>query len=182
MPVLQFSLQILVSCMGKYTIYIWVLVHKVLEIRSIVNVTNLICNFFELGKYSVHSFLVPCMIFQLFVSLITFILRYYYYYMDVLLFELCYSHLLKILNIKLIAACPCFPLQSEEPPISVLHIQYPEWPDHGVPTDTIAVREILKTIYQVPPNLGPVVVHCRLHSFSLLPFMSSACMISNLFV
>ncbi|XP_062021947.1 protein-tyrosine-phosphatase PTP1 isoform X2 [Rosa rugosa] len=48
----------------------------------------------------------------------------------------------------------------EEPPMSVLHIQYPEWPDHGVPTDTIAVREILKTIYQVPPNLGPIVVHC----------------------
>ncbi|XP_050366614.1 protein-tyrosine-phosphatase PTP1 [Argentina anserina] len=50
--------------------------------------------------------------------------------------------------------------ESEEPPISVLHIQYPEWPDHGVPTDTTAVREILKKIYQVPPNLGPVVVHC----------------------
>ncbi|KAK9951397.1 hypothetical protein M0R45_006839 [Rubus argutus] len=50
--------------------------------------------------------------------------------------------------------------ESDESPMSVLHIQYHEWPDHGVPTDTIAVREILKTIYQVPPNLGPVVVHC----------------------
>ncbi|KAK9951401.1 hypothetical protein M0R45_006843 [Rubus argutus] len=50
--------------------------------------------------------------------------------------------------------------ESKEPPKSVLHIQYREWPDHGVPTDTIAVREILKMIYQVPPNLGPVVVHC----------------------
>ncbi|KAL5846045.1 hypothetical protein ACOSQ3_009569 [Xanthoceras sorbifolium] len=50
--------------------------------------------------------------------------------------------------------------ESEEPPMSVLHIQYPEWPDHGVPRDTIAVREILKRIYHLPPNLGPIVVHC----------------------
>ncbi|XP_012081087.1 protein-tyrosine-phosphatase PTP1 isoform X2 [Jatropha curcas] len=51
-------------------------------------------------------------------------------------------------------------LESEELPMSVLHIQYPEWPDHGVPKDTVAVREILKRVFQVPPNLGPVVVHC----------------------
>lgn len=50
--------------------------------------------------------------------------------------------------------------ESEELAMSVLHIQYPEWPDHGVPKDTLAVREILKRIFQVPPNLGPVVVHC----------------------
>lgn len=56
-------------------------------------------------------------------------------------------------------------LQSEEPPMSVLHFQYPEWPDHGVPKNTFVVREILKRIYQVPPNLGPIVVHCRLNSF-----------------
>ena len=48
--------------------------------------------------------------------------------------------------------------------MSVLHIQYPEWPNHGVPKDTTAVREILKRIYHVPPNLGPVVVHCRFSS------------------
>ncbi|TXG53158.1 hypothetical protein EZV62_022327 [Acer yangbiense] len=58
--------------------------------------------------------------------------------------------------------------ESEEPPMSVLHIQYPEWPDHGVPQDTIAVREILKIIYRFPPNLGPIVVHCRLSSCPLL--------------
>ncbi|KAH9692201.1 protein-tyrosine-phosphatase PTP1 [Citrus sinensis] len=51
-------------------------------------------------------------------------------------------------------------LESEEPPMSVLHIQYPEWPDHGVPRDTLAVREILKRIYNLPPNFGPIVVHC----------------------
>lgn len=50
--------------------------------------------------------------------------------------------------------------ESEELPISVLHIQYPEWPDHGVPRDTLAVREILKIMYHVPPSLGPIVVHC----------------------
>ncbi|KAK9167698.1 hypothetical protein Scep_002889 [Stephania cephalantha] len=42
----------------------------------------------------------------------------------------------------------------------VLHIQYAEWPDHGVPQDTDAVREILRRLYHVPPGLGPIVVHC----------------------
>ncbi|KAL2324702.1 hypothetical protein Fmac_023760 [Flemingia macrophylla] len=51
-------------------------------------------------------------------------------------------------------------LKVEEAPLSVLHIQYPEWPDHGVPKDTKAVREILKRLYHLPPNLGPIVVHC----------------------
>lgn len=49
---------------------------------------------------------------------------------------------------------------SEEPAIPVLHIQYAEWPDHGVPEDTSAVRGILKKMYHVSPDLGPVVVHC----------------------
>ncbi|KAJ0241088.1 Protein-tyrosine-phosphatase PTP1 [Hirschfeldia incana] len=48
----------------------------------------------------------------------------------------------------------------DQQPMSVLHIQYPEWPDHGVPKDTVAVREILKRLYQVPPSLGPIIVHC----------------------
>ncbi|KAG9136470.1 hypothetical protein Leryth_018954 [Lithospermum erythrorhizon] len=51
--------------------------------------------------------------------------------------------------------------ESEGPPMCVLHIQYPEWPDHGVPENTIGVREILKRLYSVPPDQGPVVVHCR---------------------
>ncbi|GKV09022.1 hypothetical protein SLEP1_g20585 [Rubroshorea leprosula] len=50
--------------------------------------------------------------------------------------------------------------ESDEPPPSVLHIQYPEWPDHGVPTDTFAVREIFKRLYNVPVNPSPIVVHC----------------------
>lgn len=54
-----------------------------------------------------------------------------------------------------------FVFQTEDQPMSVLHIQYPEWPDHGVPMDTVAVREILKRLYQVPPSLGPIIVHCR---------------------
>ncbi|KAL0314215.1 UNVERIFIED_CONTAM: Protein-tyrosine-phosphatase PTP1 [Sesamum angustifolium] len=36
----------------------------------------------------------------------------------------------------------------------------PEWPDHGVPKDTVAVREIFKRVSAIPPNLGPIVVHC----------------------
>ncbi|GLU06828.1 hypothetical protein SLE2022_238190 [Rubroshorea leprosula] len=50
--------------------------------------------------------------------------------------------------------------ETDKPPLSVLHFQYPEWPDHGVPTDTFAVREIFKRLYHVPVNLGPIVVHC----------------------
>ncbi|KAG6419834.1 hypothetical protein SASPL_116346 [Salvia splendens] len=50
--------------------------------------------------------------------------------------------------------------ESEEPPLSVLHVQYPEWPDHGVPNDTLAVREIFRKVSSVPPSLGPIVVHC----------------------
>lgn len=59
----------------------------------------------------------------------------------------------------------CILLQVEDAPLSVLHIQYPEWPDHGVPKDTLAVREILKRLYHLPSNLGPIVVHCRFISF-----------------
>ncbi|PIA47273.1 hypothetical protein AQUCO_01400150v1 [Aquilegia coerulea] len=51
--------------------------------------------------------------------------------------------------------------KTDEPVQSVIHIQYPKWPDHGVPAETLAVREILKMIYHVPPRLGPIVVHCR---------------------
>ena len=62
----------------------------------------------------------------------------------------------------------CILLQVEDAPLSVLHIQYPEWPDHGVPKDTFAVREILKRLYHLPPNFGPIVVHCRFISFLIL--------------
>lgn len=57
-----------------------------------------------------------------------------------------------------------FFFQEEEQPMNVFHIQYPEWPDHGVPEDTIVVREIFKRVYNVPPSLGPIVVHCRFSS------------------
>eukprot|EP00262_Sarcandra_glabra_P008070 TRINITY_DN21244_c0_g1_i1.p1 TRINITY_DN21244_c0_g1~~TRINITY_DN21244_c0_g1_i1.p1 ORF type:complete len:352 (+),score=56.29 TRINITY_DN21244_c0_g1_i1:224-1279(+) len=49
--------------------------------------------------------------------------------------------------------------ESEDPPLPVLHIQYHEWPDHGVPDDTYGVRQILKRIYHVPPDC-PIVIHC----------------------
>nr|GMC71380.1 protein-tyrosine-phosphatase PTP1 [Ipomoea batatas] len=50
--------------------------------------------------------------------------------------------------------------ESEQPPLSVLHVQYAEWPDHGVPKDTLAAREIVKWLHTLPPSLGPIVVHC----------------------
>lgn len=52
-------------------------------------------------------------------------------------------------------------LQSSAAPLSVLHLQYPDWPDHGVPVNTGAVRDILKRLYHLPVALGPLVVHCR---------------------
>lgn len=51
-------------------------------------------------------------------------------------------------------------IESEEPPLSVLHLQYPDWPDHGVPNTTQSVRELIKRLYLIPPKLGPFVVHC----------------------
>lgn len=50
--------------------------------------------------------------------------------------------------------------ESEDPPLPVLHIQYPEWPDHGVPYDTLAVREIFRRLSHLPSSKGPIVVHC----------------------
>ncbi|KAJ1424927.1 Tyrosine specific protein phosphatases domain [Sesbania bispinosa] len=50
--------------------------------------------------------------------------------------------------------------EAEDTALSVLHIQYPEWPDHGVPNNTFSVREILKRLYHLPPEHGPIVVHC----------------------
>nr|GEU98172.1 protein-tyrosine-phosphatase PTP1 [Tanacetum cinerariifolium] len=50
--------------------------------------------------------------------------------------------------------------ESEDPPLPVLHIQYPEWPDHGVPYDTLAVREIFRRLCHLPSSKGPIVVHC----------------------
>lgn len=50
--------------------------------------------------------------------------------------------------------------ESEGPPLPVLHIQYPEWPDHGVPDDTSAVRDIFRRLRNLPSSKGPIVVHC----------------------
>lgn len=42
---------------------------------------------------------------------------------------------------------------------SVLHIEYPDWPDHGVATNTDAVREIWKRLHHIPTE-HPIVIHC----------------------
>lgn len=60
--------------------------------------------------------------------------------------------------------------------MSVLHIQYAEWPDHGVPKDTVAAREILKRLYQVPPSLGPIIVHCRYDACQSMCVSISKCL------
>ncbi|XP_076918314.1 protein-tyrosine-phosphatase PTP1-like [Bidens hawaiensis] len=50
--------------------------------------------------------------------------------------------------------------ESEDPPLPVWHIRYLEWPDRGVPSNTSAVREIFKRIWNIPSSKGPIVVHC----------------------
>ncbi|KAG0498441.1 hypothetical protein HPP92_002732 [Vanilla planifolia] len=50
--------------------------------------------------------------------------------------------------------------ESQDFTLSVLHVHYTDWPDHGVPHETNTVREILKRIYHIPPELGPIIVHC----------------------
>ncbi|XP_066356600.1 protein-tyrosine-phosphatase PTP1-like [Miscanthus floridulus] len=41
----------------------------------------------------------------------------------------------------------------------VLHLAYPDWPDHGVPTNTDAVRQIWKRLHHIPTE-HPIVIHC----------------------
>lgn len=43
---------------------------------------------------------------------------------------------------------------------SLLHIEHSEWPDHGVPSNSNAVRQILKRLYHIPRE-HPIVAHCR---------------------
>ncbi|KNA12904.1 hypothetical protein SOVF_121410 [Spinacia oleracea] len=50
--------------------------------------------------------------------------------------------------------------ESNEPPLSVMHIQYLEWPDHGTPTHSLPVREIFRRTFHLPPNVRPILVHC----------------------
>ncbi|WOG97330.1 hypothetical protein DCAR_0416670 [Daucus carota subsp. sativus] len=50
--------------------------------------------------------------------------------------------------------------ESEEPPLSVLHILYLDWPDDGVPKGTLTLRKIWRRLSTVLPIKGPIVVHC----------------------
>jgi len=59
------------------------------------------------------------------------------------------TRVLKIINLK----------TSEER--EVIHYQYHGWPDHGVPSDTKGIRELLKRIEEKKKDsISPVVVHC----------------------
>ncbi|KAJ1274791.1 hypothetical protein BS78_05G087800 [Paspalum vaginatum] len=42
---------------------------------------------------------------------------------------------------------------------SLLHIRYTDWPDHGVPGDSTAVRQIINRLYHIPKE-HPIVAHC----------------------
>ncbi|PUZ43946.1 hypothetical protein GQ55_8G048100 [Panicum hallii var. hallii] len=42
---------------------------------------------------------------------------------------------------------------------SLLHIRYSDWPDHGVPDDSTAIRQIINRLYPIPRD-HPIVAHC----------------------
>ena len=55
---------------------------------------------------------------------------------------------------------------------SLLHIEYPEWTDHGVPNGSADVRRILKRLYYIPRE-RPIVAHCRFvsnHEINIMLF------------
>lgn len=58
-------------------------------------------------------------------------------------------------------------VQSAEPPLTVLHYEYLEWPDYYVPLSTRSVRELTRALFNIPPRAGPFVVHCRYTLFVL---------------
>lgn len=52
-------------------------------------------------------------------------------------------------------------LQPEAPPHYVLHLEYFEWPDFRVPSTTVSLREMMRSLQFIPVDAGPFVVHCR---------------------
>lgn len=44
---------------------------------------------------------------------------------------------------------------------NIKHVQYIEWPDHGIPESTNLFLEVVQIINQSNPNRKPVIVHCR---------------------
>ena len=49
----------------------------------------------------------------------------------------------------------------------MLHYEYLEWPDYYVPFSTRSVRELIRALFNIPPQVGPFVVHCRYVLFFL---------------
>jgi protein tyrosine phosphatase len=73
-------------------------------------------------------------------------------------------------------------VKSAEPPLTVLHYEYLEWPDYYVPLSTRSVRELIRALFNIPPQAGPFVVHCRctlfiscIRSTIYLPQASTSC-------
>ncbi|KAG0578237.1 hypothetical protein M758_4G007400 [Ceratodon purpureus] len=50
--------------------------------------------------------------------------------------------------------------KSLDTPLTVLHYEYLEWPDYYVPFSTRSVRELIRALFNIPPQVGPFVVHC----------------------
>lgn len=76
----------------------------------------------------------------------------------------------------------CALLQSQEPPLTVVHYEYLDWPDHFVPPSTRSVRELIRALFNIPPQAGPFLVHCRctLSSSSNSPNCSGYSFLSSL--
>ncbi|CAI5970937.1 unnamed protein product [Closterium sp. NIES-65] len=45
-------------------------------------------------------------------------------------------------------------------PLSLLHLHYLDWPDHGVPRSTESIRDLIRSLRDSPSSSGPFVIHC----------------------
>jgi protein tyrosine phosphatase len=49
---------------------------------------------------------------------------------------------------------------SDAAPHTFIHLEFRDWPDFGVPSSTAPLREMMRSLYCVPANAGPQIVHC----------------------
>ncbi|CAM6109969.1 unnamed protein product [Calypogeia fissa] len=45
-------------------------------------------------------------------------------------------------------------------PHTLIHLEFRDWPDFGVPSSTAPVREMIRSLHWIPANAGPYIVHC----------------------
>lgn len=43
---------------------------------------------------------------------------------------------------------------------TLMHLEFRDWPDFGVPSSTAPVRDMIRSLLWIPANAGPHIVHC----------------------